>query len=366
MICKSVSIKNFRNLSLSKAEFSPGVNVIYGDNGQGKTNLLESIYIFAASRSFRTNHDDELICFDKDAGDISIRYETSQRENEIKIKYRKGEKKKLYKNGVEISKISEFLGNFRAILFCPEHLSMIKDGPQNRRLFIDMAISQINPLYVKKYQKYIAILKQKNMLLRDAQEGKDISGTLDIWNMQLADVGAEITLERKKYISRLYESAKDFYSDIVSEKKQKEELTMHLQCGTDSDSKAEIEDFLYRRYSENTEREIKNGSTLFGPHRDDLLLFLNHKDARLFASQGQSRSIVLALKLAEGEISKEICGEYPVFLLDDILSDLDIGRQSYVLSKIAKRQVILTTCTSEYKDKFSDAKIINISGGKII
>ena len=363
MICLETEYKNFRNIGVEKISFCDGVNVIYGENAQGKTNILESIYLFSSTKSFRTKKEEEIISFFEDSARIGMKYRSLSRESAMSIHYEKGKNKRLFKNGIEIDKVSDFVGNFRCVLFSPDHLSMVKDGPFYRRNFLDMALMQIRPVYVKTYQKYNAILRQKNALLKLAAN-EDIKDRLDVYNMLLSEEAASIVKMRREYLCAIAPTAKSIYSDIS---RQKEELFIAYEAeGQKEDMGDELSRFYYSLYTHNMQREMKMGATLFGPHRDDCLLMINSKDARLYASQGQARSIVVSLKLAEGEVSKSICGEYPVFLFDDILSELDKTRQDYLLSQTTGKQIIITTCTGKGRPRFAGANKIKIKNGIIV
>ena len=364
MICRETEYYNFRNIKEKNIKFSDRVNVIYGDNAQGKTNILESIYLFSSTKSFRTKKEEELISFGSDRAEIKMLYYSEKTENKMSIQYFKNEKRLLKKNGVTMEKVSEFIGNFRSILFSPDHLSMVKDGPFYRRNFLDMAIAQIRPSYVRFYQKYSAILRQRNCLLREASKGTGLSDTIEIFDIQLAQAASVIAVMRQEYLQKLEEAAAKIYSEIALQKEKFEIIYQSEEMKEKADKDTFLQ-FYLKKYSENKEREIRYGTTLFGPHRDDFSFYLDGNDARLYASQGQARSIVLALKLAEGEISKELCGEYPVFLLDDILSELDMHRQSFLLSLISDRQIIITSCIDETLKSFPQANQICIQNGKV-
>lgn len=356
MICKSVHYLNFRNIEGQKISFSPGTNIIKGENAQGKTNALEGIYLCASGRSHRTIHEKEFIQFEKAYAEIGVTYQDSRRENNLLLRY-VGRNKICQKNGVPIRKMSEFIGNFRAVLFTPEHLSIVKEGPSLRRTFLDSAISQLSPGYVSALQTYQKCLVQRNKFLQSVQKGEygqsisDIAPLSEVWAAQMAQSGAVISKMRQKYTNQLTDAVKIIFSDMTD---GKEIPNIVYQSQKD-------EEELMKLFTEHLEREVRIGSTLYGIHKDDLILTINGKDARSYASQGQQRSLSLAMKLAEGEISKEKTGEYPVFLFDDILSELDATRKSYVMGGISGKQVILTTCENI---SYSNALIIPCKEGK--
>lgn len=382
MKCKSITVQNFRNLESQTVNFSDGVTVLWGRNAQGKTNLLEAVYIFARGRSFRTQHDRELIRFGEKFCTVSIDCENDDfspisRNLPVYKKISVGKTlkaeipstggKQFYRNGIKLDSVSEVIGSFRAVLFAPEHLSLVTDGPGFRRNFLDIAVSQLKPVYIGYLSRHNAIVNQRNALLKDAQQkGKMISKAdkiqfaelLEPWSEQLAAVDSEITVRRRDYISRLSGHVKTFFSDMTGNS-EFPELKYTSSCGSDSDSLDT--DQLYQRYMklfcDNVDRETRYGSTQYGIHKDDIGITLNSREARLFGSQGQQRSIALMMKLAEGELSNEETGEYPVFLLDDVMGELDDKRRSFVLSELKNRQVIVTSCEPSLFEANRDTKV---------
>jgi DNA replication and repair protein RecF len=259
--------------------------------------------------------------------------------------------------------MSELVGSFKAVLFCPEHLSLIKDGPAERRQFLDIAISGLEPAYLFALQRYNRILKQRNALIKEAEKNPaDFKETVAIWSSQLAKEGAYIAKSRERYVKRLSFYVEECFADMTGSK-EKPGLFYHGCGGKDFNEYEDVqktEEALYRRLCENHEREIGAGATLYGIHKDDIEVYLNERTARIYCSQGQQRSLALALKIAEAELIKEDFGEYPVLLFDDVLSELDGGRRAYLLGKIKGKQVILTTCE---KEEFLSAHRIFVKGG---
>ena len=355
MICTSVFYQNFRNIAEEKIEFSPETNLILGVNAQGKTNALEGMYLCAQGRSHRTIHEKEFIKFGESFAQVSLRYQDERRKNQLDIRY-KGGRKGCQKNGVPLKKMSEFIGNFRAVLFTPEHLSIVKEGPALRRNFLDSALSQLSAGYVSSLQTYNRALVQRNKLLLSAQKGEvnGIEPLAEVWSMQLAKESAYLSAQRDLYIRALNEIVQDVFADMTGGKE-----VPAVEYG----GRKEEEAFLAQLTS-NLEREIRAGTTLYGVHKDDLTLTINGKEARSYGSQGQQRSLALAMKLAEGELSKKETGEYPVFLLDDILSELDATRKAYVLSGIRGKQVIMTACEDLSASLQGNCHIIRCEGGK--
>lgn len=352
MICKKASYYRFRNIEASEIEFSDRINVIYGDNAVGKTSAIEGIYLCAQGRSHRTSHEKDYIKFGEDYAAVSVCYEDTDRTCDLSMLWSQKGKRQCRINDIPIKKMSEFIGNFRAVLFTPEHLSIVKEGPAMRRSFLDNAISQLDRMYVGSLQRYAAILAQRNKIIADSFKEPSLLDTVDIWSEQLAEEAAVISQKRSAYIERLSGYVADIFRDMTGGR----EVPRLIYTG------AKTKDEYLSLLKDNLQREIRYGATLFGTHKDDVTIFLNEKEARSYASQGQQRSFSLALKLAEGEISKDESGEYPVFLFDDVLSELDKSRREYILSGLDRRQVIMTTC--EREDKIKNSNLIFASGGQ--
>ena len=355
MLCKKVELCNFRNAENEVVEFDNGINVLHGENAQGKTNLLEAIYYVSLGKSFRTTHDTEIIRFGEEYASVSLEYESEGREQNITMRMSNNarQRKNVTHNGVKITKLSELVGSFRAVLFSPDHLQMIKDGPALRRNYLDVAISQIKPMYLYSLQKYNKILLNRNKLLKNAEEDRaTFDETIDFWSAQLAHEAAIIAKARAEYIARSGEIIADFYKRMCAsgEIDETPEFIYGGSAKQDVELYFDIEttekNFL-RLLNDFHEREISAGTTLYGIHKDDIIINLNGKNTRLYSSQGQQRSLALAMKLAEGEICEMDCGEYPVFLFDDVFSELDSGRRKNLLREITDRQVIITSCESD-------------------
>ena len=347
MQCYGISLSHFRNIEAAKVRFHPGVNVLYGENAQGKTNLLEAIYFAAIGKSFRSLHAKEAISFGCEAAAISLDFEAAGRMQNITMRLFQNKNRAVEKNHVKITRMSELVGAFRAVLFCPEQLALIKGGPAERRQFLDIAISAREPMYLSALQRYAQILKQRNTLIRNAVKEREVfDATVDVWSRQLAHEAAFIARSRKRYIEKAKPHVARCFAEMTKEKENPTLLYLgcHKDEGADYENIAATEEMLYQSLCSNHEREIGAGATLYGVHKDDLEVLLNGKPARSYASQGQQRSLALALKLAEGELCREDCSEYPVFLLDDVLSELDENRRNYLLCKMEGKQVIMTTC----------------------
>ena len=366
MICRNVYVENFRNIVLADVDFCAGVNVLIGENAQGKTNLLEAIYMTSLGKSFRMGNDRDVINFDSEYCFVRNRYTDDQRDMEVGMRIFKDRRAKVVEqNKVKIRKTSEMVGTFKVVMFCPEHLSIVKDGPAERRSFFDVAISQIRPLYIKSLQRYNNILKERNALLKSAADDRvSFNATIDLFSTQLAHEAAIITGYRMAYTEKLQKYVCQCFADMTGGREQPtvEYVSSSKLTGQDLKDVKKVEAAYLELYSSNHEREIATESTLWGIHKDDLEIYLNGNRARIFASQGQQRSLSLALKLAEGEIIKDECGgDYPVFLFDDVLSELDRERRSYLLSNLEGKQVILTCCEDV---GIKPDKLIRVSNGK--
>ncbi len=347
MQCKTIRVRDFRNIEYAEVEFSPSVNLLVGENAQGKTNLLEAIFYTALGKSFRTQHDEDMIRFGCDMAEISMDFCDSIREQNLTVRMMRGKRRVIEQNHLRVGRVSDIVGQFRTVLFCPEHLSLIKEGPSERRNFLDVALSQLYPLYLKSLQRYHQILKQRNQLIRHAEEDrKTFLDTVEFWSLQLAHEAAIIAKYRYRYVKEIEREMAACFADMMGGR----ETPQAIYLGSSGQSEEEYDSMetteqIYRTLlTTRYEREIGAGSTLWGIHKDDVQILINGKEARSFASQGQQRSLALAMKLAEGEVCRAICSELPVFLLDDVFSELDASRRAYLSGRIEGRQVIITTC----------------------
>ena len=362
MIIKKVRAKNFRNIKECELDFSPGVNLLIGKNAQGKTNIIESVYIFSRGKSFRAREDSDLIKFGEEGFNISIEYEDLLGEGSLEYSLY-GKERQRKKNGYKIKKVSEMIGSFKSVLFYPDDLLLVKEGPEKRREFINVAISQCYKNYIKYYSDYKKALENRNALLKMINKGFYIDrAEIESWSASLAEYASYIYLLRKEYIEKISEFSKKIMYDI-SEGREELNISLDSDILGDFEERNLVKEEYIKIFNTSLDREIAAGVTLFGPHRDDIKIILNGKEARLFASQGQQRSIVLSLKLGEGEVLRELTGEYPVFLLDDVLSELDTERQRYVLAGSENKQFIISSCSGEECLGFTDREI-NVSEGK--
>lgn len=355
MICRRVTYRNFRNIEEAVLTPDREVTVLNGKNGEGKTNTLEGIFLFAGGRSFRTQKEQELVRFGCDFAEITLEYFDGKRENRATLRFvPKYAKRFCVRNGVTLTKLSEMMGHFRAVLFCPEHLSIVKDGPAVRRRFLDTALSQTDTEYLRSLQVYNALLNQRNASIKMARERHDdrlFLDTAELWSEQLSTEGERISQKRAAYLTKLSEEVGVVLSDMTGGREKPTLIYQGLKTKEE----------LFKLLTENTERELRFGSTLYGTHKDDILLSLNGKEARAFASQGQQRSLALAMKIAEGELSFKSTGEAPVFLFDDILSELDSSRRDFLLAGLKGRQVIITSC-DEIK---TPCRVFYVSKGRL-
>ncbi len=365
MIVKQIELSDFRNIENEKIEFSEGINVIYGENAQGKTNILEAIYLFARGKSFRAFKDKELVRFGSNTAYAKLSYVKKEGEGLLGVEINKNTPKRFYRNKVRVNKTSEIIGEFRAVLFCPSHLGIIKDSASVRRRFLDVAISQLRPIYIKMLAKYNSVLENRNAILKMEEAQRD-NLMLDVYSEEMAYLCADIASIRNEYIKKLDYWVKIFFEEMTKGK-EAPKITYEVNVGeNDFEQRESLKNRYLSLLKDNIDREIKYGVTLFGIHKDDLKIELNGKDSRFYSSQGQQRSLSLAMKMAEGEISREYSGEYPVFLFDDVLSELDDSRKRYILSNIKSRQVIITGCDKGVFESTEKCNFIKIENGKRI
>ena len=363
MTLKRFYAESFRNIDGCDITFSPGVNLLYGNNAQGKTNVVEGIYIFARGRSFRAREDKELLSFGKEGFRIGIEYSDAMGGGTLEYAHY-GRERRRKKNGYALKGVKDMVGSFRAVLFIPDDLSIVKESTEIRRAFINVAIGQTDNIYIDDYSKYKVALENRNCILKNASKGRYYDeGELLSWSYMMSEYAASIYLKRKEYIKKLEVYAQAVVKDISE---GKEELSLRYisdieDCDgiLDSESVKELYKDIFTR---SLDKEKIVGTSLYGPHRDDMEIFINGVSARSFCSQGQQRSIALALKIAEGDVCREVCGEYPVYLFDDVLSELDGKRKEYVLSKINGKQIIITSCDEEELTERAD-NVIRVCGG---
>ena len=334
MILKSLELDNYRNYEHLLIEFDKGTNILTGENAQGKTNILEAIYLCSTTKSHRGNKDSEIIKFDSEESHLRTIIDKKDENVRIDMHLRSGKSKIIALNMEKLKKTSELIGILNVVLFSPEDLNIIKGGPSYRRSFIDMQICRLDSSYVFNLSNYNKIIDQRNKLLKDIYFQPALRETLFIWDSQLQSYGSQVIKRRKEFIDELNGIVKEIHYKLTG---QKEFLTIKYEPDTEEDK---IEDTL----KENAERDLKSKATSSGPHRDDYVININGMDARKFGSQGQQRTAALSLKLAEIEIIRKNTNDNPIFLLDDVLSELDSNRQNMLLDSISNIQTIIT-CT---------------------
>ena len=364
MKVKRIGFRNFRNLEDSEIFPCEGVNVIYGDNAQGKTNLIEALWLFCGGHSFRTAKDSEVIRWEKDFAALEMNFFGQGRDQRAELKIMSN-KKLVTINGVEKNTASSLIEKFCAVVFSPEHMNLIKRGPGERRRFVDSAICREKLQNAVILSKYNRMLNQRNTLLKDIVKRPSLEDTLEIWDAQLVHYGALLIKRRLEEMKLLSEKAAVFHSGISKGKEKLSVRYLSTENIGDGDSLETIQRKFAEKCEQNRKNDIHLGVTLSGPHRDDIEILINGKNAKSFASQGQQRSAVLSLKLAEAAVLKERMGEEPVVLLDDVLSELDNSRQDFLLNELKSCQVFITCCEEQNKEQLKQGKIFYVENGKI-
>ena len=360
MQLKKIRARGFRNIEDGEVSFSPGVNLLYGRNAEGKTNLLEAIYYFARGKSFRGAKDSELCRFGGSFYEISAEFFGGGREQTLLYKYTPKEKIRR-RNGAPVDHAADMIGHLRAVLFHPEHLLLVKGSPALRREFLNVAISQVEPSYLYEYAKYGKILEERNSLLKFMKGGFPAEeAELLVWSERLAEAAARVTAARYRYLRELSPFATELQKEISE---GREALTLSYLSEVEEEDINGMEQKYRSLFISDPRREIAAGFTVFGPHHDDIGISIGGHPAREFASQGQIRSVTLAMKLAEGEVARKMTGEYPLFLFDDVMSELDGGRRRFLLSSLGDRQIIVTAC-DERDFAGEDVRLIKTSGGR--
>lgn len=358
MKINSLKLKNFRNYDLLSLNLNPATNIFYGDNAQGKTNILESIYLCGTSKSHRGTKDKDMILFGQEESHIEAVVDKSGILYQIDMHLKKNKPKGIAINHIPIRKASELFGILNVVFFSPEDLNIIKNGPSERRRFVDMELSQISRLYLNNLSNYHRIINQRNRLLKDIYYNDSLRETLDIWDMQMVDYGGKIIEERKKFIKQVNKIISKIHKKITG---NREDIEVIYEPNTGTEP---FEDVL-KKYRE---RDLKMMSTSSGPHRDDICFKVNGIDIRKFGSQGQQRTAALSLKLSEIELMTQITKDKPILLLDDVLSELDKHRQNYLLDSIDEIQTLITcTGVDEFVNhRFSINKIFYVHKGKVV
>ena len=359
MKIESLSISNFRNYSNLKIDFDENVNIFIGKNAQGKTNLLESIYYCCIGKSFKSSKDKELIKWGEEKGFIKLVANKKYRDTQVEVRFSNSQKKEIKINGLPIRKIGDLIGEINIVFFSPQELKLVRESPDERRRFMDIDISQNNKRYFYQLGRYEKVLANRNKLLKNSTSIDVVKETIDIWDRALITSAKLIAFERKKFVEQILPYAQKAHSYISG---GKEELNLKYVCGCGISLDEHFEKNFEKLLRKNLEKDFKLGYTSLGIHRDDIDIFLNDVEVKSFGSQGQQRTVGLALKLAELENMFNINGEYPILLLDDVFSELDLDRQRRLLKFVDRTQTFIT-CTDE---KEIDGKIYRIENGKII
>lgn len=354
MWIKKIKINNFRNYNSEEIQLEKNINIFYGENAQGKTNIIESIFLCSMGKSFRAKKDKEMIKLNEENSAVEIEFEKSDRDGKIKIEL--SNKKNVYINGIKIKKLSELLGNINVVIFTPDDINILKGGPQNRRRFLDIMISQLKPNYMYNLNLYLKTLEQRNNYLRQIKEyGKD-ENLLEIWDEKLAEYAINIYNYRNEFINKIKNKIKEIHKEITNEKEE-----IEIEYITECKSKEKYLSLLKSR----RKLDIIKGFTTKGIHRDDFMIYINKKQLDIYGSQGQHRTAILSLKLSELNIVYDEIGEYPILLLDDFMSELDKQRRENFLEKIENIQVIIT-CTDKINIENKNNLIYNVKNGKVL
>lgn len=352
MWIKSIELVNFRNYTTQKIELSDEINVFYGDNAQGKTNIIESIYLSSLGKSFRTNKDSELIKLGEEFSSVLVNFQKKDREGTVDIKI--ANKKNILVNKIKINKLSSLLGNVNMVIFNPDDINILKGSPQNRRKFLDIMISQLKPNYINNLSLYNKTIEQRNSYLRQIREERKDEALLEIWDEKLAEYAYVVAKYREDFMEKIKSKIDGIHREITDSKE-----IIKLEYKTECLDKDEYRKFLKER----RKVDIIRGYTTKGIHKDDFEVYINDKALDIYGSQGQHRTAILSLKLSELNIIYDEIGEYPILLLDDFMSELDEKRRKNLLEKIQGIQVIIT-CTEKISVANKNVLIYNVQDGK--
>ena len=335
MWAKNIKLFNFRNYENEKIALDKNINIFYGENAQGKTNIIEAIFLSSMGKSFRAKKDSEMINLDKTSATVEVNYEKKDREGKIKIEL--GKRKIIYNNGIKLKKLSELLGTINIVIFTPDDIEILKGGPQQRRKFLDIMISQLRPNYISILNTYSKIIEQRNNYLRQIKEENKKIELLDIWDEKLIEYAYRISKYRNEFIEKISKKIKTIHNKITNNKEDIE-IKYKTEC-------LDIENFK-RALINRRKLDIIKGYTTKGIHRDDFEVYINNKELNIYGSQGQHRTAILSLKISELEVIHDEIDEYPILLLDDFMSELDLNRKKNLLKYMEKTQVIIT-CTEK-------------------
>ncbi len=363
-----IAARNYRNLAEGELFPCQGVNVIYGGNAQGKTNLLESLWLFTGGHSFRGSKDSELPRLDQKTGkntesaQLAMDFFSEGRNQQAQLHIQAGRRASVI-NGVKKKTGSALIGKVRAVIFSPEHLLLIKEGPARRRAFLDGALCQIRPGFAVLLNSYRRTLLQRNALLKDMFRAPELADTMEIWNQRLVKLGAQVMEERKKYTESIAQDIREIYGGIARGKEKIE--VSYAPSVKGGETLRETEEIFLQELSRTAGADRRSGFTSIGPHRDDLYIAIDGTAAKAYGSQGQQRSAVLAMKLAEAQAQARFSGESPVVLLDDVMSELDGNRQDYLLNHLHGRQVFITCCSPETVNLMETGQRFRVEAGII-
>ncbi len=354
MLITNLKLQNFRNYNKLNINFNNNINVLYGDNAQGKTNILESVFLSSIGKSFRTNKDKELIKFGEQFSKIEVDFSKSDRNGKIKIEI--SDKKNIFVNGIKIKKLSELLGVIHIVMFTPDDINILKNGPAQRRRFLDIFIGQLRPNYIYNLNLYLKTLEQRNNYLKQIKLENKSENLLEIWDEKLAEYAEKVFRYRFEFINKIKEKIKDVHN-IITENNEKIEIIYN----SDFDNK---ESFI-KKLKNNRKLDIMKGFTTKGIHKDDFEMFINDNLINIYGSQGQHRTAILSLKMSELKVVYDEIGENPILLLDDFMSELDEKRRTNFLKNIKDTQVLIT-CTEKINIENLDYNVYNIQSGQII
>lgn len=367
MLVHELTFRGFRNLHPGRWTPVEGVNILYGDNAQGKTNLLEACWLFTGARSFRGAKDSEMVAFGQEEAALGLRFTAGGRQQQAEITV--AQRRRATLNGVSLPSAARMAGTFCGVVFSPAHLSLIKDGPEGRRRFADAAYCQLKPAYVGALTEFQKALTQRNAFLKQCREqgglGPQQAELLDLWDTTLAVASARLTAARIHYMDKLQPLVTSIY-DGLSGGREQLSLRWQTPAYTEGATTADMARLWAEQYAAARRADTAAGFSTVGPHREDMDILLDDRSARLYGSQGQQRSAVLALKLAEAALLEQVTGEPPVAFLDDVMSELDVFRQDYILNHIRDWQVFITACEPSAALRMKAGKVFQIKQGVII
>ena len=354
MWIKNLKMHNFRNYENQEINFNKNINIFYGQNEQGKTNIIEAIFLCSLGKSFRAKKDSEMIKLNEKEASVEVKYQKSDREGNIKIELKNG--KNIYLNGIKLKKLSELLGNLNIVIFTPDDINILKGGPQNRRKFLDIMISQLRPNYMHILSLYLKVIEERNNYLRQIKEENKDENMLEIWDEKLAEYAVKIYEYRKEFIGKIINKIGNIHKNITNGEEQ-----IKIEYVSECENKEKYLNLLKQR----RKLDIIKGFTTKGIHRDDFNVYINDKDIKIYGSQGQNRTAMLSLKLSELQVIYDEIGEYPILLLDDFMSELDKNRRKNFLESIENTQVIITG-TEKLDIENLNYLEYNVTNGKII